>query len=237
MWRNAISHPNIQTCKLRDPTTASQYQWAVKVKTETVAVAVATTAGADADIANLIESAWSKLKDPLLEAATEVSGFSKNTNGNPKLGVRMKRWTKLYERSVHGPKHAVPRCRGAWQQRPRGKTRLNWHQARGKACIWLARYEPEKEEFTTVSPDSDGVFRIAKQMDHTNQAIVGENSVCNDVGELVLTDKDKLKACVWALCLAAQCRIWVAKQRAPWGPPHCWLPYQCVCDPDPQSTQ
>ena len=54
-----------------------------------------------------------------------------------------------------------------------------------KHAVWLANYEPEKEEFTTVSP-SDGVFRIAKQMDHTNQAIVGENSVRNDAGELVL---------------------------------------------------
>ena len=51
----------ICTWKLRDTVTASQFQLAFKVKTTTVATSVATTAGADANTANRIESAWSKL--------------------------------------------------------------------------------------------------------------------------------------------------------------------------------
>ena len=36
------------------------------------------------------------------------------------------------------------------------------------------------EEFATVSPDDDSVFRIAKQMSSTNQDVIGENWVCNE---------------------------------------------------------
>ena len=39
-----------------------------------------------------------------------------------------------------------------------------------------------------------GVFHITKQMDCTNQEIVGENYVCNDAGEFALTEEDKMKA-------------------------------------------
>ena len=63
-----------------------------------------------------------------------------------------------------------------------------------KHAIWLAKSGAKKEEFTTVSPDRDGIFRIAKQMDHTNQDVVGDNCVRNDGGEHELTDKDRMKA-------------------------------------------
>ena len=42
------------------------------------AAAVATAAGSDADTDKCVESAWAKLKGPLLDAATEVCGLSKN---------------------------------------------------------------------------------------------------------------------------------------------------------------
>ena len=54
----------------------------------------------------------------------------------------------------------------------------------------------EKEEFTTVSPDGDGIFHIEKQMDCTNRDIFGENRVRYDAGDLALTDEVKMKA--WA---------------------------------------
>ena len=44
----------------------------------TAAAAVATASGGDADTVNRIESAWSKLKGPLLDTATKVCGLSKN---------------------------------------------------------------------------------------------------------------------------------------------------------------
>ena len=65
-----------------------------------------------------------------------------------------------------------------------------------KHAVWLAKSESEKEEFATVFPDGDGVIHIIKQMDRTNQDVVGENCAHNDTGELVLTDKDKMKAWV-----------------------------------------
>ena len=37
-----------------------------------------------------------------------------------------------------------------------------------KLAIWQAKSEVKKERFTKVSPNSDIVFHIAKQMDHTN---------------------------------------------------------------------
>ena len=62
--------PRIRTWKLRDPATASQFQSAFKVKTMTAAAAVAIALGTDAHTANRVESAWSNLKGPLLDAAT-----------------------------------------------------------------------------------------------------------------------------------------------------------------------
>ena len=42
------------------------------------------------------------------------------------------------------------------------------------------------KEFADVKLiNSDGIFRIAKQMDHTNQDFVGEPCVCNDVGTFI----------------------------------------------------
>ena len=57
-----------------------------------------------------------------------------------------------------------------------------------KHAIWLAKSKAEKEEFAPVSPDGDGVFRIVKQMDSTNQDVVGEKCVRNGADEVALTD-------------------------------------------------
>ena len=61
-----------------------------------------------------------------------------------------------------------------------------------KHPFWLEKSEAEKDEFAIVSPDGDGVFHITKQLDCTNQDVVGENCVRN--GELAVTDDDKMKA-------------------------------------------
>ena len=65
-----------------------------------------------------------------------------------------------------------------------------------KHDIYLAKSVAEKEEFATVLPNCDGVFRIAKQMDRSNQDVVGENCVCNDAGELAISNEAKLDAWV-----------------------------------------
>ena len=64
-----------------------------------------------------------------------------------------------------------------------------------KHAIWLAKSEAKKDEFATVSLDDDGGFRIAKPMNRTNdQDVVGEDFACNDAGQFVLTDEDKMRA-------------------------------------------
>ena len=47
--------------------------------------------------------------------------FPRTTSENQKPGGGIRRWTKLYEKSVHGSKFAVPWRREAWRQRPRLK--------------------------------------------------------------------------------------------------------------------
>ena len=56
-----------------------------------------------------------------------------------------------------------------------------------KHAVWLAKSEAEKEVFAAIFPDGDGVFHIAKQMNCTNQDVVSDNCVHNDVGQLALT--------------------------------------------------
>ena len=101
---------------------------------------------------------------------------------------------------------------------------LNWRQLAGK--VWGG-----EEEFTPVSPDGEDVLRIAKKMDRTNQDVVDENCARSDTGELAVPDKDKMKHGLTTVQVV-QCRIWVAKQRAPWVS-QLLPPSQCVCNPDP----
>ena len=61
--------PHIRTWKLRDPITASQFKSGFKLKVTNASAAATANAGVTADTANL-ETVWSKLKDPLLDAAT-----------------------------------------------------------------------------------------------------------------------------------------------------------------------
>ena len=64
--------------------------------------------------------------------------------------------------------------------------------------VWLVKSEDERGVFADISPTGDGVFRLAKQMDRTNQDVVGDKCVRNDAGELSLSDEDKMKAWVEA---------------------------------------
>ena len=84
--KKCMFSPRIRTWKLRDPATASLFQLALKVPS-----------GSDAHTANHVESAWLKLKGPLLDAATKVCG-------NQKPGGGMKMWTKLINGSMHTSK-------------------------------------------------------------------------------------------------------------------------------------
>ena len=54
----------------------------------------------------------------------------------------------------------------------------------------------EREKFSNIAPNNTGIFKFAKQMDKTNQDVVGEKCVRNDAGELSLSDEEKMKAWV-----------------------------------------
>ena len=52
----------------------------------------------------------------------------------------------------------------------------------------------EREKCSHIAPNDTGIFKLAKQMDKTNQDVVGEKCVRNDAGELSLSDEEKMKA-------------------------------------------
>ena len=52
------------------------------------------------------------------------------------------------------------------------------------------------ENFSNIAPNKTGIFKLAKQMDKTNQDVVGKKCVRNDAGELSLSDEEKMKAWV-----------------------------------------
>ena len=68
----------VLTSHLHLQATTSLFQSAFKVKAMIAVAAVATDAGATADIANRVEANWSKLKDPLLDAAIGIFSPSKD---------------------------------------------------------------------------------------------------------------------------------------------------------------
>ena len=122
--------PCIWTWKLRDTATASQFQLAFKVKTMTAAAAVATTAGADVDPVNYIESAWSKLKGPLLDAATKVCCLCKNHQWKSKTWW----WNEQMDEATS---IQIPQCPGEGRHNgggQGGKNCLHRCQSHGKAC-------------------------------------------------------------------------------------------------------
>ena len=130
------------------------------------------------------------MKGPLLDAAAEACGVSKSHqsrsenrwwNEQVDEAIREKRaWFKAYSALKKGGMMA-----GGQRCQVHGKTsRLAgkiWGRERG-VCHSI--------------PDGDGVFRIAKQMDHTNQDVVGKNCVHNNAGELALANENKMKAWV-----------------------------------------
>ena len=65
-----------------------------------------------------------------------------------------------------------------------------------KRTVWQATAKAEEDTFANISPNDSSIFKVAKQMDKTNQVVVGEKCVRNDAGELSLSHADKMKAWV-----------------------------------------
>ena len=91
----------IRTWKLRDRVTASQFQLAFKLKV-TAALATATTAThVTADTANHVETVWTQLMHPLLDAATKVCSLSNDHQWRPKTWC----WNEQVDKAIQ-EKHA-----------------------------------------------------------------------------------------------------------------------------------
>ena len=60
--------------------------------------------------------------------------------------------------------------------------------------MWQAKAKVVEDNFANISQNDSSIFKVAKQMDRTNQDVVGEKCVRNDAGELSLSDEDKMKA-------------------------------------------
>ena len=183
--------PRIRTWRLRDPTVASQFQEILKLK-----VAAQSEQPADGD---QVEQLWKKLKDPMLEAAKESCGMSKNHQWKPETWWWNERVTEAVEtkRSRFKAFNALKK-QGLGESDAGKEARAAYTEAKrlAKQVVWLAKSEAEKEVFAEVSANGDNVFRIAKQIDRTNQDVVGEPCVRNDAGALALTDEEKMAA--WA---------------------------------------
>ena len=181
--------PRIRTWKLKDPAVATQYQEVFKAKvndSETVD-----------DQNDTVEGLWSDLKEPLLSAASEVCGVSRNHQWRPETWWWNDRVDDaIKEKRARFKTYNTLRKAGKVIEAKEAKTAYNDARRTAKHVVWLARSEAGEEEFANISPSGDGIFRIAKQMDHTNQDVVGEKCVRNDAGELSLSDEEKMKAWV-----------------------------------------
>ena len=147
--------PTPKNWKLRDPATASQFQSAFRVKIMAAAAAVGNDFCTDVDTSSRIESAWSKLKGPLLDAATEVCGIYKNHLWKPEAWW----WNEEVDKAIK-EKHARFKVYSALKK---GGMTAEAKEAKiahidakylVKHAVWLAKSEVEKEEFATVSPDA-----------------------------------------------------------------------------------
>ena len=76
------------------------------------------------------------------------------------------------------------------------KAAYNEAKRLAKRGVWQAKSVAEREIFLNIATNDTGIFKLAKQMDKTNQDVIGEKCVRNDAGELSLSDEEKMKALV-----------------------------------------
>ena len=182
--------PRIRSWKLKDPAVASQFH---EVFGEKV-TAARSAAGPDV---KSVEGLWSQLKVPLLDAATEVCGLSKNHAWRPETWWWNERVEDaINEKRVRFRAYNVLRKQGKIAEANAAKSEYNDAKRVAKRVVWAAKSEAEKEKFADIGPDGDGIFRLCKQLDHENQDVVGEKCVRNDAGELSLSNEEKMKAWV-----------------------------------------
>ena len=84
---------------------------------------ICAASGADADTANCVESAWSKLQGPSLDAATEVWGILKNHQWQPETWWQNKEVGKaIQEKRARFKAYSALREGGMKAEAKRAKT-------------------------------------------------------------------------------------------------------------------
>jgi len=178
----------IRSWKLRKPSVCEEFHTIFKEK-------VATTTSVDPMTS--VEDVWARLKAPLLEAAGKSCGFSKGHqwkretwwwNDNVEDAISLKRARFKVYKSLNKANKT--------EEAKKAKLAYNEAKRLAKHTVWLAKSAAEKETFANISPNDSSIFKLAKQMDKTNQDVVGEKCVRNHDGELSLCDEDKMKAWV-----------------------------------------
>ena len=138
-----------------------------------------------------------KTEDPLLETASEVCGLSKKHQWKKETWW----WDDKVEEAVKKKRECFKRhiaLAKASQTREAEDEKAAYNEAKrlAKHVVWQAKSVAEREKFSNITPNDTGIFKLAKQMDKTNQDVVGEKCVRNDAGELSLSDEEKMKAWV-----------------------------------------
>ena len=143
-----------------------------------------------------VEDVWSKLKTPLLETASDVCGLSKKNQWKRETWW----WDDKVEEAVKKKRECFKRhialVKASQTSEAEDKVACNKAKRLVKRVIWQAKSVAEREKLSNIAPNDTGIFKLAKQMDKTNQDVVGEKCVRNDAGELSLSDEEKMKAWV-----------------------------------------
>ena len=117
------------------------------------------------------KSCWVIFVKPLLDAATELCGLSKNHQWRAKTWW----WNEPVDEAVH-EKRARFKAYNALKKGGMPAGTKGQKLSTLKPSVWqslrrrkrIRHSTPGGREFVTVPPDGDGVFRITKQMDGTN---------------------------------------------------------------------
>ena len=180
--------PRLQSWKLRDPATASEFLNTFNAKLE---------AAVPPKVGTPVENAWSRLKNPLLEATTQTCGYSKKHQWKRQTWW----WNEGVDTAVNTKRvcfKAYKKLRKLGNSNKAKEARVAYLEAKklAKREVWSAKSAASEVIFQDVDPNGSDVYRIARQMARANQDIVGENCVLNDAEVLAHTDEDKMKAWV-----------------------------------------
>ena len=129
--------PRIRTWKLKDPAIANQFCDAFRTNV--------TRAAAENNSGDAVENAWSKLKDPLLCAATAVCGLSKNHQWRPETwwwNDRVEDAVK--EKRIRYKAYNALKKAGKVVEAKEAKTAYNEAKRVAKRVVWLAKSEDER---------------------------------------------------------------------------------------------